>query len=90
MPTVAESALPGFNSISWIGLLAPAGTPQPVIEKVTADVRAILETPEVRDRLIAQGATPVASSPAEFKALIETDRARYAKIIIEKGITADQ
>jgi tripartite-type tricarboxylate transporter receptor subunit TctC len=40
--------------------------------------------------LIAQGATPVASSPAEFKALIETDRARYAKIIIEKGITADQ
>jgi len=90
VPTVAESALPGFNSISWIGLLAPAGTPQPVINKVAGDIRAILETPEVRDRLIAQGATPVASSPAEFKALIETDRARYAKIIIEKGITADQ
>src|SRR5215211_2681727 len=90
VPTVAESALPGFNSISWIGLLAPAGTPQPVIEKVAGDIRAILETPEVRDRLIAQGATPGASSPAEFKALIETDRARYAKIIIEKGITADQ
>ena len=90
VPTVAESALPSFDSISWIGLLAPAGTPQPVIDKVAGDVRAVLETAEVRDRLIAQGATPVGNSSAEFKMLIEKDRARYAKIIAEKGITADQ
>jgi tripartite-type tricarboxylate transporter receptor subunit TctC len=90
VPTVAESGLPGFASISWIGLLAPAGTPQPVIDKVAADVRAVVEAPDIRDRLIGQGATPVGSSPAEFKALIEKDRARYAKIIAEKSITADQ
>jgi tripartite-type tricarboxylate transporter receptor subunit TctC len=77
VPTIAEAGIPGFNSISWIGLLAPAGT------------RAILAVPDVRERLTAQGAVPVGSTPAEFAALIAADRARYAKIIVDKGIKAD-
>jgi tripartite-type tricarboxylate transporter receptor subunit TctC len=86
VPTLAESGLPGYNSISWIGLLAPAGTPQPVIDKVAADVREVLAAPDVSQRLIDQGATPVGSSPAQFKSLIENDRQRYARIIQQKGI----
>ncbi|WP_425064934.1 Bug family tripartite tricarboxylate transporter substrate binding protein [Reyranella sp.] len=86
VPTAAETGLPGYNSISWIGLLAPGGTPQPVVDKIAADVKAVLAEPATRQQFIDQGALPVGSTPAEFKALIDTDRARYGKIIVEKDI----
>jgi tripartite-type tricarboxylate transporter receptor subunit TctC len=86
VPTAAESGLPGYNSISWIGLLAPAGTPQPIVDKIAADVHAILNEPATRQQFIDQGAIPIGSAPAEFKALIDTDRARYGKIIVDKDI----
>jgi tripartite-type tricarboxylate transporter receptor subunit TctC len=89
VPTLAESGLPGFNSISWIGLVAPYGTPDAIIAKISEDTRAILAVPEVRERLTAQGAVPVGSTAAAFAALIAADRARYAKIIADKGIKAD-
>ena len=89
VPTVAESGLPGYTSTSWIALLAPAGTPQPVLDRIAEDVRAVLQAPDVRDRLVQQGATPAGSTPAELQALIDRDRARYAKIIAEKNITAE-
>jgi tripartite-type tricarboxylate transporter receptor subunit TctC len=89
VPTIAEAGIPGFNSISWIGLVAPTGTPDAIIVKIAEDVRAILAVPDVRERLTAQGAVPVGSTPAEFTALIAADRARYAKIIADKGIKAD-
>jgi tripartite-type tricarboxylate transporter receptor subunit TctC len=89
VPALAESLLPGFNSSSWIGLLAPAGTPQPIVDKVAADVREALRIPELRQQFIDQGAVPVGSTPAEFQALIDNDRARYAKIIREKNITVE-
>jgi tripartite-type tricarboxylate transporter receptor subunit TctC len=86
VPTAAETGLPGYNSISWIGLLAPGGTPQPIVDKIAADVKAVLAEPATRQQFIDQGALPVGSTPAEFKALIDTDRARYGKIIVEKDI----
>lgn len=86
VPTAAETGLPGYNSISWIGLLAPGGTPQPVVDRIAADVKAVLADPATRQQFIDQGALPVGSTPAEFKALIDTDRARYGKIIVEKDI----
>ena len=89
VPTVAESGLPGFNSISWIGLLAPAATPADIVARISADVQAVLSIPEVRDRLAALGATPAGTTPAAFKQLIDTDRARYARIVADKGIKAD-
>ena len=89
VPTLAETALPGFNSSSWIGLLAPAGTPQAVIDKVAADVKEALKEPDLRQQFIDQGALPVGSTPKEFQALIDNDRRRYAKIINEKNITVD-
>jgi tripartite-type tricarboxylate transporter receptor subunit TctC len=89
VPTLAESGLPGYEASSWIGLLAPAGTPQAIIDKIAADVREVVASPDVRDRLIAQGATPDADGPAKFKAIIDGDRVRWAKIIADKGITTN-
>jgi tripartite-type tricarboxylate transporter receptor subunit TctC len=89
VPTLAESALPGFNSISWIGLLAPAGTPAAIVEKISADVREVLAIEEVKSKLVELGALPAANTPAQFEAMIAKDRKRYAQIIRERGITVD-
>ena len=86
VPTLAESALPGFNAISWIGLLAPAGTPQDVVDKIAADVRAVLADETVKARFVALGGVPRASSPQEFAKLIADDKGRYAKIISSRKI----
>ena len=89
VPTLAESAAPGFDSISWIGLLAPAGTPKEIVEKISADTRDVIAAEDVNARLIELGAIPAANTPSQFGALIDKDRARYAKIIQERGITVD-
>jgi len=89
VPTIAESGLAGYNSVSWIGVLAPAGTAASLVERIATDIVDILKRPDVTEKLVAQGAIPVGSSPAEFAALIVKDKARYARIITEKGITAD-
>jgi len=89
VPTIAESGLPGYNSISWIGVLAPAGTPSTIVERIAKDVAEIVAHPDVHEKLVAQGAIPVGNSPAEFAALIAKDRERYARIIVEKNITAE-
>ena len=89
VPTLAESAVPGFDSISWIGLLAPAGTPKDIVEKISADTRDVIAAEDVSARLVELGAIPAANTPAQFGALIDKDRARYAKIIQERGISVD-
>jgi len=89
VPTLAESGLPGFNTGSWIGIVAPAATPRDIVDKVARDVHDILATPEVRDQFLAQGSTPVGSPPAEFAALIDKDHKRYAQIIRERKLTAE-
>lgn len=89
VPTLAETVLPGFNAISWIGLLAPAGTPPEIVEKVAADVRSVLADEVVRARLASLGGVPRSSSPREFAKLIADDRVRYAQIIRSRKITVD-
>jgi tripartite-type tricarboxylate transporter receptor subunit TctC len=89
VPALAEGAVPGFNSISWIGLLAPAGTPRDVVDKIAADVRDIVASDEVKNRLIELGGVPRTSTPAQFADMIAADRQRYAKIILERKITVD-
>ena len=89
VPTLAEAALPGFNSISWIGMLAPAGTPREIVDKVSSDVREVLASDEVKLKLIELGAVPAGTTPAQFSALIDSDRKRYAQIIKDKKISVD-
>jgi tripartite-type tricarboxylate transporter receptor subunit TctC len=89
VPTLAEAAIPGFNSISWIGLLAPAATPKDVIERIATDVQAVLADDEVKRRIVELGGVPRATTPIEFARLIDSDRKRYAQVIRERRITAD-
>ena len=89
VPTVAESGLPGFDSGSWLALLAPAGTPPDLVNKMAADVKAVLADESTKQALVQQGAVPRSSTPAELAALIDTDRKRYTKIIRDKSISID-
>lgn len=89
LPTFAESGLPGYDSISWIGLLAPAGTPKEIVDKIAADTKWAIEDTDLGEKLIKQGATPLFLGPPAFADLIATDRARYGKVIVEKNIVAE-
>jgi len=89
VPALAEGTLPGFNSISWIGLLAPAGTPKDIVEKISADVRELIASDEVKTRLTELGGVPRANTPAQFAQMIDSDRKRYAEIIRDRKITLD-
>ena len=89
VPTLGEGAVPGFNAISWIGLLAPAGTPAELVEKMSADVRAVLADEAVKARFVALGGVPRATTPAEFGKMIADDKARYAQIIRSRKITVE-
>ena len=84
-PTVAESGLPGYESVSWYGILATAGTPKPVVERLNAEIRKIVATPEIRDALAGQGAEPVTDTPDEFAAIVRADVVKWAKIVKATG-----
>jgi len=71
-------------------MLAPAGTPKAIVDKISKDVQEIVASPEMQKRFIEQGATPVGGTPAQFKALIDSETARYRKIITEKNISATE
>lgn len=86
VPTVAET-LPGYKYESWFGVLAPAGTPQPILTKVSEDIAKVLEMPDVREKLLAQGSIPAPTTPAEFDAINKADTERYGKILKDAGIT---
>lgn len=89
VPTVAEAAVPDFNATSWMGVLAPAGTPKAVIERISNDFQEVVKAADIRDKLVGLGAVPVGSDPAQFQTLIDRDRKRYARLIKEKGISVD-
>jgi len=89
LPTIAEAGVPGYESDIWIGLVAPAGTPKEIIDKTHREVTNILAQPDVREKLVAQGIETLKSTPEEFAALIQSDLARWGKVIKESGARAD-
>jgi len=89
VPTFAQAGLPGFEGRSWQGIMAPAKTPKPIIDKLSAEVGRILRLPEVRDNLITMGADPLISTPQQFADLIKTELVRYAKLIKDAKIRLD-
>jgi tripartite-type tricarboxylate transporter receptor subunit TctC len=86
VPTVAET-LPNYKYESWFGVLAPAGTPQAILTKVSEDIAKVLEMPDVREKLLAQGSIPAPTTPAEFDAINKSDTERYGKILKDAGIS---
>ena len=90
LPTVAESGLPGFDVKSYYALLAPAGTPAAIVNKVQSDVAAALRVPAVNDRLTSEGAEPVGSTPAELGALLQAEIAKWAKVVKKAKVSAER
>ena len=89
VPTIAESALPGFETGTWYGIVAPAGTPQPAVARLNREINRILALPDVQEKLLAQGLEPAGNTPAEFAAMIRSEIAKYAKIVKAAGIKAE-
>ena len=91
VPTIAEAGdLPGFEAVSWYALMAPAGTPEPIITKLHAAVGQAVNSPDAKKALETQGANPVAGTPAELAAVIASDTARWAKVIRDANIQIRQ
>lgn len=86
LPTVAEQGFPGFEALSWFGLMAPAGTPRPIIDKVRAAALRVLADPEQRARLAQLGLDPIGSTPEEMQARIAADIPKWGRVIAEAGI----
>jgi tripartite-type tricarboxylate transporter receptor subunit TctC len=86
VPTVAET-LPQFKYQSWFGVFAPAGTPTPIVRKVSADIGTVLQMPDVKEKMLTQGSVPAPTAPGEFDAINRADTERYGKILRDAGIT---
>jgi tripartite-type tricarboxylate transporter receptor subunit TctC len=86
VPTAAESGLPKFETSSWHGILAPAKTPRAIVMRLHDDIVKVLNLPEVRERLTAQGLNVVGSTPQAFAAYIRSETAKYARVIKQVGI----
>jgi Uncharacterized protein conserved in bacteria len=86
VPTVAESGLPGFEAVLHYGLLAPKGTPAPVVERLNTALRALVSTDEVKQRIAAEGGDPLMSSPAEYDADIDREATKWAGVISRLGL----
>ena len=89
IPTMEEAGFPGFNMVSWAGMMAPKGTPRAIVERVAREIAVVVQDPEVRERLMKGGLVPESSSPEEFAALIARDSAMYGEIIRAGKISAD-
>ena len=92
VPTVEEAGGPelkGFEASSWFGLLAPAGTPPEIVQRIQQEVAKALATPAVKERLVAQGAIPGGNTPAEFTALIDSEHRKWAQVVKASGAKVD-
>jgi tripartite-type tricarboxylate transporter receptor subunit TctC len=86
VPTIAESGVPGFESGSWQGVVAPLATPREIVAKLNAEITRIMTTPEMRENLAKQGAEVRTDSPEEFGTFIRTEMARWAKVVKEANV----
>jgi tripartite-type tricarboxylate transporter receptor subunit TctC len=86
LPTISEAGLAGYDVYVWYGLLAPAGTPKPVIARLNAEVVAALNNPDIKEQYTRSGSTAASSTPAAFDAVIKRDHATWARVIKDAGI----
>jgi tripartite-type tricarboxylate transporter receptor subunit TctC len=89
LPTIAESGLTGFEAVGWNGLFAPAGTPREVIQRLNAETVRILKSPEIQEKLVAQGAIVEGTSPEELERFLRVDVERWAKTVKASGAKAE-
>jgi tripartite-type tricarboxylate transporter receptor subunit TctC len=89
VPTIAELGYPGFEAATWSGLVAPAGTPQPVIDRLNAEANKALGTAEMKQKLYEDGSTPLGGSPKQFAEFIRSEHAKWGAAVREAGIKLD-
>jgi tripartite-type tricarboxylate transporter receptor subunit TctC len=89
VPTVSESGLPGFEFNSWFAMMAPVGTPKPILQYLSTEVTKALADPEVREKLVAQGLTPRGTTPDDLGKAMRLQLTRYGELIRQNGITAE-
>ena len=89
VPTVAEAGLKDFEVTTWYGILAPAGTPQPVVRRLNAELVKVMHAPEMKEKLTATGTEPLTSTPEEFAAYIKREIAKWGDVIRKVGVKAD-
>ena len=88
-PTIAESGLPGFEIVGWYGVLAPAKLPAPLTARLHDEIVKIINEPKIRERIMSEGAEPVGSTPEQFRAYLNADVAKWAKIVKASGAKLD-
>jgi len=88
LPTISDT-LPGYETVAWFGVLAPAGTPPDVVNRLSVEIGKIARSPEMREKLVAMGAEPVGGTPEEFKAVIDRDIAKWKPLAQKVGIKVD-
>lgn len=88
VPTIAET-LPGYEMFGWIGLMAPAGTPKAITDRISAETRKIMQNPEIRKRFLAAGMEPAGNTPAEFAAFMRKQNERYGSIVKQAHVKLD-
>jgi tripartite-type tricarboxylate transporter receptor subunit TctC len=89
LPTIAEAGYPGFEAVGWIGIVAPARTPEAILDKLNAEIVRLLKEPDVKQRLDALAFTPVGGTRAEFAAFMKAEIAKWGKAVKESGAKAE-
>lgn len=89
VPTVAESAVPGYEAVNWYGVFAPAGTPREIVAKLHEDIARVLQQPDVQKRFASEGGEVIANTPEEFGAFIRREIPKWTKVIRDSGARVD-
>jgi tripartite-type tricarboxylate transporter receptor subunit TctC len=88
LPAMAE-AVPGFEVVGWYGIIGPANMPRPLVDRLNTELLKILQNPEVRERIVADGSEPAGSTPEEFRKFMHADLEKWAKVVKESGAKLD-
>jgi tripartite-type tricarboxylate transporter receptor subunit TctC len=89
IPTMGEAGVPGFEITAWFGVMAPGTTPQPLIQKISADIQRVVAMPEIRDRILADASEPVGNRPEEYAAFIQSEVAKWRVVIRQANMKPD-
>lgn len=90
VPTISESGLQGFEALTWVGVLAPAGTPKEIVNRLSQEIRKVLQSPEIQEQLLKQGAEPVGSTPDAFDAYLRSEIEKWGSVIRKANIPPAQ
>ncbi|HYY60501.1 MAG TPA: tripartite tricarboxylate transporter substrate binding protein [Burkholderiales bacterium] len=89
IPTIGEAGVSGYEATIWLGLMAPAATPKPILERLSTEVRKVINAPDVKENWAKQGAVPIAMTPEEFGKFLRQDIAKWGKLVKETGMKVD-